>query len=139
MASAVQEQWDFFSDGFKCFSLLFPPYRKCRLLLQDCSLIYSILRSRIKGRWSQIAVNSLKQVQRIVPSFQITDMLFSALTYHALSLYHQGQQAMRPERGGRKEKKQREYHRLYKTVVLQSNNLSHKIRNMFTHHPKIKS
>lgn len=46
----------FFPEGFKCFSL--PPYRKRCLLLQVCGLIYSMLRSRIKGRWSQTAVNS---------------------------------------------------------------------------------
>jgi len=46
---------------------------------------------------------------------------------------------MRPETGGRKEKKQREYHRLSNVVGLRSDNLSHKMRNVFTHHSKIKS
>lgn len=99
-----------FPESFKCFSLLFPPYRKCCLLLQDCRLVYSILRSRIKGRWSQIAVNAQKQVQKMILSSQITDMLFSALiTMHwGAVCISWGQEAMRLEKGGGGEEKGKE-------------------------------
>lgn len=75
----------------------------------------------------------------MVSSSQITDMLFSALTYHALRgcLYHTGTRSNETRKAGGKEKKRRKCHRLTQAVGLKSDNSSHKMRNTFTHHPKI--
>lgn len=72
----------------------------------------------------------------MAPSSQIPDihpnhsaLLFSpVLTYHAVEKVR-----------GRQEETWKEYHKLYKAVGLKLDISSHKMRNMSTPHPKIKS